>query len=379
VSREISEELGGRLVIEASQAGAIVVGDEGVEVGVAFGMIVKAAVGAQLRSAFEMLAEAAVEALDHAICLRPKGLGEAVVNLMAGTGAIERMLARGLVVGFGFLVDGKAIGEFGAVVGQHGVDGERKTVEKALQESRRGVRPAIGEDLEVDKAGGAVDRDVGVAAAAVERWQVFDVNVDKTGRGVGVKGRRRGFLAGEASRDPMPLQATVDGAARQLGVEAAPHHLDNVVERHGEAAAQLDHQGFFPRRQRGVQPVRPGRAVDDIRAGFPARNRAAVDAEFAGQRRVARLAFLDVDADARGGGGIGMEFEIHQPALPLIGRLRHRGCVRETLAPVGPQAPPTRRPARLAAVAVRARGSLPWTTGTSCASSRSRCFNHSIA
>ena len=159
VSLEISEELGGRLVIEASQAGAIVVGDEGVEVGVAFGMIVKAAVGAQLRSAFEMLAEAAVEALDHAICLRPKGLGEAVINLMAGTGAIERMLARGLVVGFGFLVDGKAIGEFGAVVGQHGVDGERKTVEKALQESRSGVRPAIGEDLEVDKAGGAVDRD----------------------------------------------------------------------------------------------------------------------------------------------------------------------------------------------------------------------------
>ena len=33
-------------VAEASQAGAIVVGDEGVEVGVAFGVVAKAAVGA---------------------------------------------------------------------------------------------------------------------------------------------------------------------------------------------------------------------------------------------------------------------------------------------------------------------------------------------
>ena len=39
VSREFSEELGGCLVIETSQAGAIVIGDEGVEVGIAFGMV----------------------------------------------------------------------------------------------------------------------------------------------------------------------------------------------------------------------------------------------------------------------------------------------------------------------------------------------------
>src|SRR5437016_2671210 len=39
VSREFSEELGGCLVIEASQAGAIVIGAEGKEVSVAFGMV----------------------------------------------------------------------------------------------------------------------------------------------------------------------------------------------------------------------------------------------------------------------------------------------------------------------------------------------------
>ena len=70
MSRKISEELGGRLVIETSQAGAIVVGDEGVEIGVAFGMVAKAAMGAHLRSTLEMVTEAAVEALDHAPRLR---------------------------------------------------------------------------------------------------------------------------------------------------------------------------------------------------------------------------------------------------------------------------------------------------------------------
>jgi hypothetical protein len=93
VSDEISEELGRCLVTEASQAGANVVGDEGVEVGVAFDMVAKAAMGAQLRSLLEMLAEAAVEALDHAVGLRVKRADQAVGNLVLGADAIEGMLA----------------------------------------------------------------------------------------------------------------------------------------------------------------------------------------------------------------------------------------------------------------------------------------------
>ncbi len=63
------------LVIEASQAGAIVVGDEGVEVGVALGVIEETAVvgGAVLRHAVEVFAKASVEALGHAVGLRPEG------------------------------------------------------------------------------------------------------------------------------------------------------------------------------------------------------------------------------------------------------------------------------------------------------------------
>src|SRR5712672_2552401 len=48
---------------------------------------------------------------------------------------------------------------------------------------------------------------------------------------------------------------------------------------------------------------------------------------------------------------------------PPLGR---RERLAEMLAPVGPQGPPARRSARLATVAARARGSLLWTTGTSC-------------
>jgi hypothetical protein len=71
-----------------------------------------------------------------------------------GAGAVERVLAGGPALGFGFFVD-EAVGELGAVVGQDGVDLEREAVE----ESGGGDGPAIREDFEIDKAGGAVDRD----------------------------------------------------------------------------------------------------------------------------------------------------------------------------------------------------------------------------
>jgi hypothetical protein len=161
LSRKFSEERGVRVVIEGSQAGAIVIGDEGVEIGIAFGMVDKAAMvgGTVLRHAVEVLGAAAVEALDHAVGLRPERPGEAVGDGMPGTGAVEGMRARGLVVGFVFLVDGEAIGEFGAVVGEDAMDREREAVEKALEEGGRGFGPAIGEDFEIDKAGGAIDGD----------------------------------------------------------------------------------------------------------------------------------------------------------------------------------------------------------------------------
>jgi hypothetical protein len=82
-------------------------------------------------------------------------------NPMPGANAIEGVLAGRFVVRLKLFIDGKAVGEFGAVVGQHGVDGKREAVEKVLEEAGSGDGAAIGQDLEVDKAGGAVDRDPG--------------------------------------------------------------------------------------------------------------------------------------------------------------------------------------------------------------------------
>jgi hypothetical protein len=202
-------------------------------------MVAKPAMGAQLWSLPEMLAEAAVEAFDHAVGLRVKRTDQTMGNPMPDADAIEGMLAGRLVVRLGLFVDGKAVGELGTVVGQHGVDGERKAVDKAVEKAGRGGGAAIGQDFEVDEAGGAVDRDIGVAAAAVERRQVFDIEMDKAGRGIGMEGGGRGFLPGQAGRNAVPLQAAVDGAARQFGVDAAPHRLDDVVERQRQAAAQF--------------------------------------------------------------------------------------------------------------------------------------------
>jgi hypothetical protein len=62
-----------------------------VEAGIAFGMAEKAAVvgGAVLRHPGKMLAEAAVEALDHAVGLRPEGLGEPVGDGERGADPVE--------------------------------------------------------------------------------------------------------------------------------------------------------------------------------------------------------------------------------------------------------------------------------------------------
>jgi hypothetical protein len=78
-----------------------------------------------------------------------------------GAEPVEGVLARGFVRGLALFVDGEAVGEFGAVVGEHGMDLEREAGAEAVEKAGRGLAPAIGQDFEIDKAGGAVDRDPG--------------------------------------------------------------------------------------------------------------------------------------------------------------------------------------------------------------------------
>ena len=69
--------------------------------------------------------------------------------------------------------------------------------------------------------------------------------MDEAGRGIGVEGDGRCLLRGEAGGQPVPFEAAMDAAARQLRIEAAPQGFDDIVERQGEAAAQLDDQSFL--------------------------------------------------------------------------------------------------------------------------------------
>jgi hypothetical protein len=123
--------------------------------------------GAVLRHPGKMLAEAAVEALDHAVGVRPEGLREAVGDRARGADPVEEVVARGSVLGFCLLVDGEAVGELGAVVGQS-LPWRRPGMvwTSSGKQSRKRVRkaaavavPAIGENFEIDKPGGAIDGD----------------------------------------------------------------------------------------------------------------------------------------------------------------------------------------------------------------------------
>jgi hypothetical protein len=312
-SREIGQGLCGCLVVEAFQSGLIVVGDEGEEIGIAFGMIDKAAVmgGAVLGHAVEVLADASVEALDHAVGLRPEGSGQAVGDGVFAAERIEGVVSRGFVLWFSGFVDGEAVGELGAVVGEDGVDRDGEGGEEAVEKVLGGLAAAVGEDFEIDEAGGAVDGDVGVAAPAIERRQVFDVDMDEAGGVWRFEGEDGGFLGAAAAGQAVALEAAMDGAAREFGVDAAAHGLDDIVEGKGQRAAQFEDEGFFPIARGGGEPMRHMRAVDDLAAPFPARDGALADPQLARQAAVGGGALLDIGPRARCRGGVGMQLHVH--------------------------------------------------------------------
>jgi hypothetical protein len=120
----------------------------------------------------------------------------------AAANPVKGAVIRGFVLGFSLFVDGEAVGELGTVVCQDGVDLKWETGEEA----GRGWGPAIGENFEIDEAGGAIDRDIGVAALAVERRQVFEIDIPAGASGLEGDDPRllRGEAGGKAVVDIIP-------------------------------------------------------------------------------------------------------------------------------------------------------------------------------
>ncbi len=148
---------------------------------------------------------------------------------------IEGMLAGGLALGLSRLVVGEAVGELDAVVREDGVDLEREGGEEALEEGGAGCSFAIGQDLEIDEAGGAIDGDIGIAATTAEGGEILHIHVDEAGGpGCGEAGRLDRRLGGFA-RDAVTLEAAMQGGARDIGSEAALHHFEDYRRGTGRA------------------------------------------------------------------------------------------------------------------------------------------------
>jgi hypothetical protein len=172
----------------------------------------------------------AVEALDQAIGLRPIRLGQAMIDPVLSTDAIEGMSAGGTIERLILHVDGEAICELAAIVGQDGVNLMWEVGKEAIEECRCGIAIAPWMDFQIDVAGGAIDGDEGIASASLQRRQVLEIEVDEAD-GRLLEDADCGLVRSESPTETMALETTMNGAARQLGIDAAAHHFGNVVER----------------------------------------------------------------------------------------------------------------------------------------------------
>src|SRR5664279_480881 len=212
-SREISKGFQGSEVVEAFESGPIVVGNKAVEEGVAIGMARK---GAPCAAAFgfpaDGLGDATVEAFDKPVGLRPIRSGQAMIDPVFGAEEIERVMAGGLTGWLVLHVDGKAVGELGAVVGQDGVNAIWEVSQESPEEACRSLGIAPSMDFDIDVAGGTVDGDEGIAFAPLQGRQMLQIEVNEADRGLFIDADA-GLVRFSALADPVALETAMDGAA----------------------------------------------------------------------------------------------------------------------------------------------------------------------
>ena len=125
---------------------------------------------------------------------------------------IERVMAGRLTGWLVLHVDGKAVGELGAVIGQDGVNAIWEVSQESPEEARRSLGIAPSMDFDIDVAGGAVDRDEGIAFAPLQGRQMLQIEVNEADRGL-LKDADAGLVRFSALADPVALETAMDGAA----------------------------------------------------------------------------------------------------------------------------------------------------------------------
>jgi len=285
--------------------------DELAEEGVAISVAGEgAASAATFVLATDGFGNAPIEAFDQAVGLRMIRLGQAMLDTALLTEAIKRMVAGGPAGRLVLHVDGEAIGELGAVVGQDGINLVREVGQEALEEG--GCRLAVppGMDLDIDVAGSSIDRDKGIALAALQGRQMLEIDVDEANTG-GLEDANFWLVMFGACADTVALQATVDGAAGQACIDASPQHLDDVVERQLQRCPQFADQPLFDRRQTGLQGLWRMRPVCHGAAAAPATDRGLADPQLGGQFSDRLLTSLDVGSRLRRRRGVGVQVQFH--------------------------------------------------------------------
>jgi hypothetical protein len=256
-SREIGEGLDWGEIAEALEPGSIVVSHKTTEEGVALRMAGEgAACAAPFGFAADGLGDAAVEAFNEAIGLRPIRSGQAVIDVMARADEIEWVLAGRLSRRLVLHIDSKAIGELCAVIGQNGVNRIREVSQEPGEEAGRSLGIALEVDFDIDVAGGAVDRDEGIAFTPLQGRQMLQIEVDEADSRL-FKDADAGLVRLLAMADSVALKATMDGTAGELAVHATSHHFDDIVEGQLQRGSQFADQRLFRGRQACRQRLRP--------------------------------------------------------------------------------------------------------------------------
>jgi hypothetical protein len=288
--------------------------DEAGDEGVAMLMGIKLASGVDIFRGAQRLGQGSVEALDHAIGLRSERFGQTMFDLEHLAGLVKGVATGRSAFGLVLDIDGEAVGELRAVIGEDHADGCGEDPGEALEEGPGGCGVAAAMDLEVDKACGPIDGPVGVGAFATQSGQMFHIEMDEAAGFGGETAGCCGFGCGSAGQAE-PLQAAEDCRARQVRVQASAHHLDDVVERQAERGSQFADQRLAGGVGRLAAVMACVTSIQDLAGTVsPAPNGRLVDAKAPGQLGRWRRTALDQATHRRRGRGVPVQLNLQNRA-----------------------------------------------------------------